>query len=304
MNRLLSLAAKNTRLLLVLFGFLESLTLLQGSIKTAEAGSAPKGDRAVKLEAFVDRAIAKTSEEVIFTLRLTTSKQLKGLKVPEIGDQLAGLRIVEFGQTDPKNIDSDSVQSSRWYKLMADISGSYMIPAVTMSYAVGETKKEVATADIFLEFTPPENLSQDAQGSIPSDIKDIKSIILSPTDYGWAILFISILGAVFVLGCGWWVMRRRLKNKVSPQRPAYEVALEEFDSLKEAMLLERGDIKEFHYRLSESLRKYVEHQFHFATLDRTIEEIRSSIGELKDLSNEAREAFLSFRSRSKLVRET
>ena len=57
-------------------------------------------------------------------------------------------------------------------------------------------------------------------------------------------------------------------------------------------------MKEFHYRLSESLRKYVEHQFHFATLDRTIEEIRGSIGDVKDLSEEAREAFLAILRRS------
>ena len=43
-------------------------------------------------------------------------------------------------------------------------------------------------------------------------------------------------------------------NKVSPQR-CIRVAMRRL-ILKRAMLLERGDIKEFHYRLSESLRKY------------------------------------------------
>ncbi len=86
----------------------------------------------VEISAQTDRTTATISEAVTFTLSAHYDKNIE-VKLPEVGTQIAGLRITDFGEDGPKEIDNRLVHK-KWYKLQADIAGSYIIPAQAVSY--------------------------------------------------------------------------------------------------------------------------------------------------------------------------
>ncbi len=78
----------------------------------------------------------------------------------------------------------------------------------------------------------------------------------------------------------WLWARRRPKPEPPPPppRPAEEIALEKLTALKQSKLLEEGHIKEFHVRLSETIREYVGNRYRFDSLELSTEELVSKLG--------------------------
>ena len=65
--------------------------------------------------------------------------------------------------------------------------------------------------------------------------------------------------------------------------PAHEIALSEIEKLKESNLLEDGQIKHFHFSLSEISRNYFERKYGLTVTDMTLEEIKARIDSIHEL---------------------
>jgi hypothetical protein len=94
----------------------------------------------------------------------------------------------------------------------------------------------------------------------------------------------GVVALLTLLGRWLWSKRRpRPEPPPPPPRPAEEIALEKLLALERSTLLDTGEIKEFHVRLSEAIREYLGNRYRFDSLELSTEELvarlkRATIG--------------------------
>ncbi|MDD3480198.1 MAG: DUF4381 family protein [Paludibacteraceae bacterium] len=160
----------------------------------------------------------------------------------------------------------------------------------------------VTSFDSALLFIPPQPfiLGQDTQYtnalslkvvSIPVDttqqaIADIKPVYKPPFNWPlfWQIVWIQLLViAVVVLGI--WLYRRYKKQHVAKEqefemqdtRPAYEIALERLNEIRQEKLWQKGRPKDYHTQLTNVLRDYIYRRFGINASEQTSAEVLQAI---------------------------
>lgn len=275
--------------------------LLSGSFSCGEGDTNSPGvdltpRESVRISANVDRAVATTGDIIMYTVTLSRNPDVEAM-IPEIGPQIQGFRIIEMGHEPGKRVEGRMV-SERWYKLRADLVGSYALPEVIVEYQEGEESKTVRAGPIYVEVESVLPKEGDA-----TDIRDIKPIIPYPRRPLWYWVLIAAAGAGLLGVSGWLVWRKiRKKDTEVPEGPAWELAREELERLFELGLLEAGEIKSFFFHLSEIFRRYLEKRFKFAALENTREEIVSTLSRIDEIEAGLREVAGDFLDGSDLVK--
>jgi hypothetical protein len=246
----------------------------------------------------VDKTTATTGDLIRYTLSAHSEPRIE-VEIPEMGSQIAGFRIVDMGESEPAERDGRKI-IEKWYQLKADLVGSYIIPGAVFFYRdeKGE-KKEVKTAQIFIEV---KSVIED--GETASDIRDIKPLASIERNYTM-LLSLSIAGAVLltlIIGGIFFYRAKYQKAKVVPSRPAHELALEELDLLQKKELIAKGIYKEHYFSLSEIFRKYLERRFHFQAVEKTTEELLPEILDLKEFDQEIKDTAKKFLQHTDLVK--
>ena len=215
-----------------------------------------------------------------------------------MGTQIAGLRITDFGEEGPKEVDNRLVHK-KWYKLQADIAGSYIIPAQAVSYAGDNGTRELKTPQIFIEVKSSLKPGPDA----PKDIIDIKTLEEVPFNWrpyiwaGCAALVVICLGAG-----GFMYYRKRKKKAAVLKKPAHIIALEEIEKLKSEHLIEKGIVREHYFRLSDIFRHYIENRFSIPAVEQTTQELLPEIMRLDAMQASAKSGARDFLHHSDMVK--
>ena len=128
-------------------------------------------------------------------------------------------------------------------------------------------------------FTDPFRIGVESVGLDESgDIRDIRGPLSIARNWWtllpWLLLFVAAgAGAVYL-------HRRRRARSVAaesrpaaPPRPFHLAALEALEELEQSALLERGQVKRYHVRISEIIRSYVEGQLEVPALEMTTGEV-------------------------------
>lgn len=251
----------------------------------------------VEINAQTDRTTATISEPVTFTL---VARYDKGLSVtlPEVGSKIAGLRITDFGEDGPREVDS-RLEQKKWYKLQADMAGTYIIPSLAVSYGADNGTREIKTPQIFIEVQSTLKKGPDA----PKDIVEIKPLEQVP--YNWKPYIWAGAGALalLMLGAGALVLyRKRRKNAEQNKKPAHVLALEEIAKLKNEHLVEKGIVREHYFRLSDIFRHYIENRFAIPAVEQTTQELLPVIMGLPALSDAAKSGMRAFFEHSDMVK--
>ena len=112
-----------------------------------------------------------------------------------------------------------------------------------------------------------------------------------------ALTLIGIAAAVL------YFYHKRKKPEIKPEiiRPAWEVALDDLQNLKEGLRQGRVQYREYYFRLSEVLRCYLEKRFRIPVLESTTQEIRLRL-QNNFLSPSSKESFLTFLEQSDLIK--
>lgn len=139
------------------------------------------------------------------------------------------------------------------------------------------------------------------------DIRDIKGP-LSIARSWWAAALWLALAAVLAVG-GFYAWRRRRSRPAiarpgpppPPPRPHHVVALEALAELESSRLLDQGRVKEYHVRVSEIVRTYVEGQLEVPALEMTTGEVVDGL-EGAALGAPLCDKFRSFLERCDLVK--
>lgn len=232
-------------------------------------GPAVKDDVAkppVEASSSVDRAVATTGDVISYTLAVEHAEGLR-VEIPETGSEIAGFRIVDSGRETPAGAGNGRVKVSQWYRLRADLVGSYVLPAVTVRWRQGDGAwQSVATSEIFVEVQSV--LPADGEAE---DIRDVKPLEPPAPSRLWIALVVAAVLALSVLV--WWLKRRRSTPSLAPPRPAHELAFEALTRLRQTDFTNHEALRRYYFEISEVVRAYVEARFGINATDLTTEEI-------------------------------
>jgi hypothetical protein len=201
---------------------------------------------------------------------------------PSIPDTLGKIEIVSRSKLDTILQGKHDIVLTQSFIVTSFDTGVHVIPAFKFLY------KSTGDSGVFSN----DALSLQVKG-IPVDttkeIKDIKPPIEVP--FSWKEFLkdniFYILGGILaiwaaVMAYYWWSRSkgRAVEYKAVPSRPAHEIALEKLSELEKEKLWQRGSYKEYHSRLSEIIRVYIEQRFRINALELTSEETLTSLRQM------------------------
>ena len=259
------------------------------------------------VESGVDHAGITTADTLTFTVTLRYPEGVKVTEMPAIGPMIQGFRITDFGKMEPET-KKGVVHESQWFKLAADVSGSYVLPALTVRYLDAKNeKKSAATNEIFVEVTAPAAAAADKKGedTASKDIRDIKPLMPQDLALLWTLIG-GGLAALALTGVALYLVIQRRKRRVmqAPSVPPHEKALASLTALREGQELAAGDVKKFHFMLSYILRQYFEERTGYPATDRTIEEIKRGMRTSSQFAAPQKEEFVRILAQADLVKFT
>jgi hypothetical protein len=251
------------------FGFLFFLTFI----------SVFSQDSFVKATASIDTNHVLIGDQIKLLLKVNYPNDVK-LTFPSFKDSIGRLLIIKESKIDTIK-DEKGISLSQKLTLTSFDSGSYELPPLRFDFnKSGDTlQQSVYTNASYVKFF-----------SVPIDtskpIKDIKpplDLPFSIWDYIWYIL--GFVGFI-VLGLGLFYLLYQRKPKLKeiqrfdPKIPAHIQALSDLEKLESEKLWQAGMVKEYHTRLTDILRFYLERRFEFPAMESTSAEIMNSIQEI------------------------
>jgi hypothetical protein len=195
------------------------------------------------------------------------------LEWPVIGDTLQQhIEVVDHGKVDTVDHGSGSLLLVREIILTSFDTGHWAI--VPFNFKInGEPE---TTAPLLLSVRTVD-LGEDPK------LRDIKPIDELPFDLfswirrHWYWFAVPILIALAVVALISWIQKRRrskpIETVVEPVLPLQERIIRELQALEEERLWQKGSHKEYHSRLTDLLRQYIEERYNVPALERTSFEI-------------------------------
>lgn len=220
-----------------------------------------------RVTASVDKQNVSIGDWITLHLEVTGPADLK-VVWPSFPEALKGFEIVrqEKGQT--ARTDRGSTASINLV-LTAFEEGKSTIPALSI-----ECSTPKGSAPRKVETTPIAITVRGVQVDTTKDIKDIKPPVSLRITFREALPY--LLGALGFLLLGWlvyYVRKKRRRGETilpqAPPRPPHEVALEALRVLEAEKLWQQGREKEYHARLSDILRTYIEDTLEIPAMEMT-----------------------------------
>ena len=179
-------------------------------------------------------------------------------KWPKFQDTIvAGIEIIKSGKIDTIN----NVLTQKFIVTSFD-SGTYIIPQIEFS------KKNKSTQLVLNVISP----------KIDNLLKDIKAPIDEPFGFydilPWLLSLIIFLALIYILNKlikYKHISKTKIKKEITIA--ADIVALRDLNELEEKELYQKGKTKQYHTKISEIIRRYIEKRFNFIALEQTTEEI-------------------------------
>ena len=261
---------------LVLFGCLAIACSPEPAPGESEVPLSP-----VRVSVQVDKAVATTGDLIEYSIEIDHAEGVV-VEIPESGAEISGFRIVDTGQ-DPPRTEDGRVRLRSWYKLRADLLGSYILPALVLNYTNADgVRATLETSQIFVEVASV--LPEDGAAT---DIRDVKALreIESPWPWVWIVLGVALL--CLVLGWLWW-RRRSPEADAVASRPPHEIAFDALSQLRSTDFQDLASLRRYYFEISEVVRTYVEGRFGLNATDLTTEEIVPRLSGLVAVEEEDR----------------
>lgn len=216
---------------------------------------------------------------------------------------VAPFEVLHAGSAPPvAAADGDGLRSTATLVVTSFELGELELPAIAVPVTAPDGTARTLVTDPFR--IGVESVGLDESG----DLRDIKGP-LSLARSWWVVLLWAALAAVLFGGVAYYVYRRRRTEEPqsrpavprAPPRPFHEIALEALRALEKSALLERGQVKEYHVRISEIIRRYIEGQLEVPALELTTREVADGMRRAA-LGAPTAEAFRRFLERCDLVK--
>ncbi|MEZ4271012.1 MAG: hypothetical protein R3C68_06140 [Myxococcota bacterium] len=277
----------------------------------------------VVVRSSVDKAVATTGDVITYEVLIEYKPQVT-INVPEPGADIAGFRIIDLG-VERSQLEDGRNAERRWYKLRADLVGSYVLPSIHITYtdtqahdpqsavppssvspgnsdrppeqdqeggvaktAPAESAQSVSTSEIFVEVKsvlPTEGEASDIRGLKPLHRVE-RRLPWGPIGAGAALCAVGI----FLFA---WLRRKRQISAI-PADPPHEIAFAALNELRQTDFKDPEQLRRYYFSLSEVLRSYVEARFALNATDLTTPEILHRLRDIDEMNTVARRNFTSF----------
>lgn len=238
----------------------------------------------VPFYAVAQKAIPDTSrfligQQIKLTLELEVNKGDR-VNWPSLNDTLTkSVEIISKGLVDTLTTPDNRIRLTQELLITSFDTGFQVIPPIPFGVSTagsGETTELFSPAGL-LEVL---NVQVDMAG----DIKDLKPVMKAPYTLRDFIPYLLMLLGLMLLGLLiWFYIRNRRQNKPliklpsKPQPLPHQVAIAGLEELKREQLWQKGQVKEYHSRLTDILRTYFEARFGVDAPEMTSDEIADAM---------------------------
>lgn len=245
-----------------------------------------------EITASVDRAEATTGDVITYAVEIDHAAGV-AVDLQEPGASIAGLRILDAGRDPPVAVGT-RVRERRWYKIRADLVGSYVLPPVQATYRTegqpGADTQPLQSSEIFIEVKSVLPSDGEAQ-----DIRDLDPIepVHRSLRWVWLTAAAGLILAAAGLGIWWW-QRRRAAHAEAPALPPHEAAFMALNRLRKTDFADHEAVRAYYFGISEIMRTYLEGRFGFNATDLTTEEIFARLPDVTGLDAPLRQSLREF----------
>jgi hypothetical protein len=222
-------------------------------------------------------------QQTQITLRVDYKTDQGGMHIqfPKIADTLIKqIEVVSQSKIErfiPDSNDMTTMAQIQTLVITSFDSGYYAVPPFRF-IVNGDTAKPVETEPMLLAVN---TVAVDTT----KNIMDIKPPLEVPFSWKEYLPYAYAgLGGLAILALAIYLLRRyaRARKKkpaqeiIIPKIPPHVTALEELEKLKEEKLWQQGKLKEYHSRISDIIRQYIEHRFYIHAMEQVTDEIMYS----------------------------
>lgn len=197
---------------------------------------------------------------------------------PVLNDTLTwGVEVLEISPTDSQRLDHELMHYRNRYLITSFDSGFHFIPSLPVVVRYPSRTDTLFTQSLPLEVNtlPPDT------SVVLYDIKSPYGAPISLSEllpYIGAGIILALLGFLAV----YYLRRRKKREKgeeqeIVPPEAAHIIAIRELRALEKDRLWQQGKVKEYHIRLTEILRNYLERRYGIPALEQTTGEIMDAL---------------------------
>ncbi|MDR2814232.1 MAG: hypothetical protein LBB79_06210 [Prevotellaceae bacterium] len=257
-------------------------------VALAGAQLAPAQDD-ILIKLSLDRDSILVGDQVDMTLQVSYSKSIR-FSFPALGDTLMpGIEIVKTSGVDTLRNEKkeDRVDVQRKYTLTSFDGGIvYTLPKIMLALNRGAAVDTFASNELTLKVALPPMDSTFTPNDIKPPVQYPVTIAEAAPYVGGGILLLALIAfAVY------YISRRNANRplffKPKPKEPAHIIAFRALSKLKGEQLWQQGRVKEYHTRISEIIRVYIEDRYNIQAMENTSEEILRDV-ELNNLCSKER----------------
>jgi len=249
----------------------------------------------------VSRKEITTADRIRLFLEVRADEDMK-VEFPGFKEQPEGFSLVDEFEDLPQLLDNRRVLLRKHYELEPFLPGEYIIPAWKISVFNRENisdKRLIETAKIKII----------VKSVLVKGQKNVLREISGPGELpheGRVLLYCMIgLGIIVLLSAagGFILYRLRRRNEFAePVLAPHEIAMLAIENLLSEDLLEKGELKLFHSRLSDILRRYIEQRFGLRAPERTTEEFLEELRSNSVLEKRFRRMLRQFLTQCDMVK--
>jgi len=264
------------------------------------AGYVNAFSQSISISAKIDKNRINFSDTAVITLEV---KQPKGIFIRfplyNVRDSLVkDVDIISYSNIDSTPAPNNMVTLRQRLIIQAFNSGNFEIGPFMFMQKNGNTFDTLHSNSFMLEvaqFTMDTTLLRNRDTAAVHKVFGIKDPIDTPFNleeffarFGWLVILFYFLQLVaFAV---WYFYFRKVGSKgimeiYKPKEPAHLIALNELEKLEHEKLWQQNRVKEFHIRLTEILRKYIENRYEIPALEQTSYEIVDSFEQTRLLES-------------------
>jgi len=239
--------------------------------------------QSLSIETSLDSNKLLIGDQTILIVKVTVPKSKKEVVFPKYSDTLQkGVEVVNRSKIDTIVNDAQKYVLQQKLTVTSFDSGSY---SIKLGPFVINGKDSMFANPISMYVN---TLKVDTS----KDVKDIKAPLKAPIEWAeiwpwlrWFIVGLLIIG-ILVYFLWRYFSKKDNYESVKTMEPPHTIAFRELERLKDEKLLENGLIKEYHSRVSDIIRAYVEIRFSVNAMELTSDEVLDIFRNSEIVNNE------------------
>lgn len=226
--------------------------------------------QSLSIETSLDSNKLMIGDQTLLILKVTVPKGRKEVVFPRYADTLQkNVEVLQRSKIDTISSNDKGMVLQQKYTITSFDSGSYVLKVGPF---IIDGKDSMFANPILLYVN---TLKVDTA----KDVKDIKAPYTAPIEWAevWPWLRWLLLGLFIVAILVYFLWKFFNKdvdaNSTKELEPAHTIAFRELERLKQDDLVHKGSLKEYHSRLSDIVRAYIEQRFAINALELTTDEL-------------------------------